>query len=57
MFNRGSKGVKSLGLGIDLSLVKSIAEKYNGEVLAKDSELGGARFDVVLNKHRSHNNN
>lgn len=31
-------------------LVKEIAENYGGSIEVEDSELGGARFDVYLQK-------
>jgi len=31
-------------------LVKEIVESYNGSTEVKDPELGGARFDVKLNR-------
>ena len=50
VLKRGFKGRKSEGLGIGTFLVKSIAEMYKGYVEVRDSELGGARFDIVLRK-------
>jgi len=50
VLKRGFKGKNSEGLGLGTFLVKSIAEMYKGYVEVKDSELGGARFDVVLRK-------
>lgn len=51
VLKRGFKGKNSEGLGLGTFLVKSIAEMYNGFVEVKDSELGGARFDIVLRKN------
>ncbi|MFX1507248.1 MAG: ATP-binding protein, partial [Promethearchaeota archaeon] len=34
--------------GIGTYIIKKIAENYGGDVTVKDSELGGARFDVQL---------
>lgn len=50
LFERGFRGGTSSGLGIGLYLVKKIVEKYDGEIEVKDSELGGARFDIILKK-------
>ncbi len=50
IFDRGySKGERG-GSGLGMFLVKEIAENYGGLVEVKDSELGGARFDVHLKK-------
>ncbi len=37
------------GIGLGTYLIRKIAERYNGKVLARKSELGGARFDLILN--------
>lgn len=50
LFKRGKKGSGSSGLGIGLYLVKQIADKYQGKITVKESELGGARFDVYLKR-------
>ncbi len=50
IFERGSKDSESTGSGLGLFLVKTIAESYGGSVEVKDSELGGAKFDVHLKK-------
>jgi len=38
------------GTGLGLFLVKMLLDIYGGEVEVKDSELGGARFDIRLNR-------
>lgn len=38
------------GTGLGLFLVKMLLDIYGGEVKVKDSELGGARFDIRLNR-------
>ena len=50
IFDRGIKGKKSSGSGIGLFLTQKIANKYGGNILVMESELGGARFDVILKK-------
>ncbi len=50
IFERGYKKGKDMGSGMGLYLVKKIAESYGGSVEIKNSELGGARFDVHINK-------
>lgn len=50
IFDRGFKRGKTGGSGLGLYLVKEIADSYEGSVEVKDSELGGARFDVHLKK-------
>ncbi|KXB05016.1 hypothetical protein AKJ50_01835, partial [candidate division MSBL1 archaeon SCGC-AAA382A13] len=50
IFEKGFKNSETGGSGLGLFLVKEIAESYRGSVEAKDSELGGARFDVHLKK-------
>ncbi|MEF8835195.1 MAG: hybrid sensor histidine kinase/response regulator [Candidatus Thermoplasmatota archaeon] len=50
IFQKGytTDGNGSMGLG--LFLVKKILEMYDGNIEVKDSELGGARFNVILKK-------
>ncbi|MFW5912533.1 MAG: PAS domain-containing protein [Candidatus Hadarchaeota archaeon] len=48
IFQKGYKGEGSSGSGLGMRLVKSIVESYGGKVEARDSEMGGARFDVYL---------
>lgn len=50
IFEEGFKKGEGAGSGLGLSLVKEIAESYGGTVKIRDSELGGARFDVHLKK-------
>lgn len=50
IFEEGFKKGKGAGSGLGLSLVKEIAESYGGNIELKESELGGARFDVHLKK-------
>ncbi|KXA98586.1 hypothetical protein AKJ39_01555 [candidate division MSBL1 archaeon SCGC-AAA259J03] len=50
IFERNYKKSGTSGSGLGLYLVERIAESYGGSVEVKDSELGGARFDVHLRK-------
>ncbi len=50
IFDQSWSGKDSRGSGLGLHLVKKITETYGGDVDIKDSELGGARFDVLLEK-------
>ncbi|MFP4143124.1 MAG: ATP-binding protein [Thermoplasmata archaeon] len=50
IFDRGFKKGENAGSGLGMYLVKDIVESYGGSVEAKDSELGGARFDVHLHR-------
>ncbi len=50
IFDRSWSGKDSRGSGLGLHLVKKIAETYGGDVEVKDSEMDGARFDVILKK-------
>ncbi len=40
----------SKGSGLGMYLVKRILETYDGDIEVKDSEMGGVRFDIYLNK-------
>lgn len=48
LFDKRNKEKVSTGLGLGTYLIKRIAENYGGNVSYKDSELGGARFNVKL---------
>ncbi len=50
VFEKGLEGGETGGTGLGLYLVKEIAENYGGSVEVKDSDLGGARFDIHLQK-------
>ncbi|MFW5952942.1 MAG: GAF domain-containing protein [Candidatus Natronoplasma sp.] len=45
-FKRGSGS----GTGLGMYMVKEIINSYDGEIEVKDSEMGGARFDLYLPK-------
>ncbi len=50
IFERGFKGEDSAGSGLGMYMVKKIANNYRGDIEVKDSDIGGARFDVRLKK-------
>jgi len=50
IFERGFKDEETGGTGLGLYLAKQITENYDGNIEVKDSELGGARFDIYLQK-------
>ena len=50
IFERGFKTGETSGSGLGMYLVKEIVESYGGHIEVKDSELGGTRFDIRLQK-------
>lgn len=50
IFERGYKGGDSGGSGLGLHICRRIAEGYNGDIELEDSELGGAKFNIYLEK-------
>ncbi|OKY77093.1 MAG: Signal transduction histidine kinase with PAS and PocR sensory domain, partial [Candidatus Methanohalarchaeum thermophilum] len=50
VFEKGFKSGETGGSGLGMYLAKQIIENYNGKIEVRDSELGGARFDIYLNK-------
>ena len=46
VFEKGFSLGSSTGLG--LPMVKKIVKSYGGEIVLGDSEMGGARFDLVI---------
>ncbi|MBS3815716.1 MAG: PAS domain S-box protein [Hadesarchaea archaeon] len=50
VFESGFRKGDSSGTGFGLFCVKRIIEIYNGEINVEDSELGGAKFNVHLQK-------
>ncbi|MFO7791563.1 MAG: GAF domain-containing protein [Candidatus Saliniplasma sp.] len=52
VFTKGFKGTNSKGSGLGLFLVKRIIENYGGRIELDKSTLGGARFDIYLQKFK-----
>ncbi len=50
IFEKGVSGKGSSGSGLGMHLVQEIADTYGGDVTVRDSAMGGARFDVALQK-------
>ncbi len=50
IFKKGFKRGKMAGSGLGMFMVKEIAENYGGEVDVQDSDLGGAKFDIKLER-------
>lgn len=50
VFNRGYTTDKDRGTGLGLFLVKSLIKTYDGRIEVKDSNFGGARFNLHLKK-------
>lgn len=50
IFQKNSRKGKFAGTGLGMYIAKKIAESIDGDISVKDSELGGARFEVKLKK-------
>jgi len=50
ILERGFRSGITGGSGLGMYLVRRIVDNYDGDIEVKDSELGGARFDVRLKK-------
>lgn len=50
IFQKNSRKEKFAGTGLGMYITKRIAESIDGDIEVKDSELGGARFDICLKK-------
>ncbi len=50
IFQKGYTSDKERGTGLGLFLVQKLLEVYDGSIEVKDSELGGARFEVRLKR-------
>jgi signal transduction histidine kinase len=50
LFEMGQKGPDSTGTGFGLGFVRALTESYGGGVSVGDSEMGGAAFEVRLER-------
>jgi len=50
IFQRGYTTDKERSMGLGLFLVKKILDVYDGSIEVEDSEIGGAKFDMILKK-------
>lgn len=50
LFMMGAKGPESTGTGFGLGFVRALTESYGGGVTVHDSEMGGAKFQVRLQR-------
>jgi len=50
LFEFGIKMGDNAGTGLGLSFVKEVVERYDGSIDIKESDLGGARFDIKFVK-------
>ncbi|MFP4051458.1 MAG: PAS domain S-box protein, partial [Thermoplasmata archaeon] len=53
IFQKGYTTDEKRGTGLGMFLVKMLINTYGGKIEVKDSEMGGAMFDIYLNKVRS----
>ncbi|MDR5656954.1 PAS domain-containing sensor histidine kinase [Halodesulfurarchaeum sp. HSR-GB] len=51
IFGKGEKGLDSTGSGLGLHLVKSLVERYHGDIYVEDNNPEGAVFVVELPKY------
>ncbi len=50
IFDKGFKNGQSSGSGIGMYIVDEILKNYDGEIKVEDSEMGGAKFKINLQK-------
>ncbi|MBS3817380.1 MAG: PAS domain S-box protein [Candidatus Thermoplasmatota archaeon] len=50
IFEKGFKKGDNAGTGLGLYMIKEIAKSYDGSVEVKDSNFGGARFEIHLER-------
>jgi len=50
IFEKGYKGDENPGSGLGMFLVKKLIDTYDGSIHVKDSDLGGARFEIRLKR-------
>ncbi len=55
IFEKGFKRGKTAGTGLGLYIVNEIVDNYGGSIEVKDSDLGGACFDIRLEKISTEN--
>lgn len=53
IFEKGFKSGDEAGTGLGLYMVREIAESYDGNIEVKDSDLGGASFEVSLKRNKA----
>ena len=53
IFQKNSRKGKFAGTGLGMYIAKRIAESIDGDISVKDSDMGGARFEVTLKKAKS----
>lgn len=52
IFGKGTRGLDSSGTGLGLHLVRTLTDRYGGDVWLRDENSTGAVFVVELQKHR-----
>jgi signal transduction histidine kinase len=50
LFEMGEKGPESTGTGFGLGFVRALTESYGGDVTVQESDMGGAAFEVRLER-------
>ncbi len=50
IFEKNSRKGKYAGTGLGMFIAKKIVNSMDGDISVKDSEYGGARFDIILKK-------
>jgi len=50
LFEVGKKGPDSVGSGFGLGLARALTESYGGSIEVHDSDAGGARFRIALER-------
>ncbi|OUJ19548.1 Signal transduction histidine kinase containing several PAS domain and REC domain [Methanonatronarchaeum thermophilum] len=53
IFNKGFKKGENAGSGLGLYFAKTITNRYNGEISAEQSEKGGAKIKIELQKPKT----
>ncbi|MFP4142995.1 MAG: PAS domain S-box protein [Thermoplasmata archaeon] len=55
IFEKGYTTDEERGTGLGMFLVKMLLEIYEGDIKVRDSQLGGARFDIFLKRIEENN--